>query len=152
MNFDARRRLIDSALSLIESGAIVAVPADDYFRGTTDDESFGSHMQTSRDIPIAEYAAAFRAVASRPDVHSVWVEIHELPDDSFPEERDIWPQAFKAFVITSAPAAQVESWLGPQEPRYADDEWGPMLRPADARKVPWPEPPPGMRAVLVEML
>jgi hypothetical protein len=41
MDRDARRRLIDTALSLIRSGSLVAVPAEDYFAGNTDDGSFG---------------------------------------------------------------------------------------------------------------
>jgi hypothetical protein len=152
MDRSARRRLIDNALELIQSGSLVAVPAEDYFDGNTDDRSFGRGMQTSRDIAVAEYAEAFRAIAARPDVHSVWIAIHDVLDDSRPEDREMWPKAHQAFVITSAPAAQVESWLEPQEPRYADAEWGPLLPSAGVRRMPWAELPPGMRAVLVEML
>ena len=148
MDRDARKRLIDKALTLIEGGALVAVPAEEYFAGNTDEMSFGRHVQTSRDIPVAEYAAAFRMIAARPDVSAVYVQIHEVPDDDDPEEREMWPSAFVIFVITSAPASEVEAWLRALEPRYADAEW----HPAQDVAVPWPEPPAGMRPVLVEML
>ena len=140
MDRDVRQRLIETALALIQTGSLAAVPAEDYFAGNSDDQSFGRHMQTSRDIPVAEYAAAFRAIAARPDVHSVWVAINELPDDSDPQERDMWPTAHQVFVITAAPAAQVEAWLEHQEPRYADAEWGPLLPSSGVRRMPSPEP------------
>jgi hypothetical protein len=148
MDRDARQRLIDRAWSLIERGSLVAVPMEEFFAGNTDDWSFGRHMQTSRAIPIAEYAAGFRAIRARPDVQEVYVELNEVPDDSDPQEQEMWPSAFVVFVITSAAAAEVEDWLRPLEPRYADADW--QLAPGVA--VPWPDLPPGMRAVLVEML
>jgi hypothetical protein len=148
MDRDTRKRLIDKALALMDSGSVVAVPADEYFAGNTDDWSFGRHMQTSRDIPVAEYAAAFRAIGARPDVEAVYVQVHEVPDDEDPEERAMWPSAFVVFVLTSAPAGEVAGWLRPLEPRYADADG----QPAPGVAVPWPEPPAGMRPVLVEML
>ena len=148
MDRDARKRLIDKALSLIDSASLVAVPAEEFFAGNTDDWSFGRHMQTSRDIPVAQYAGVFRSVAARPDVQAVYVQVHEVPDDEDPEERDMWPSAFVVFVITSAPASEVEAWLRPLEPRQADADW----QPIPGVTVPWPEPLAGMRAVLVEML
>ena len=102
MNYDARRRVIDKALALIKDGSFVAVPAEDYFSGNTDDWCFGRHMQTSRDIPINEYAAAFNAISARPEVHSVWVSINEVPDDSDPMEQDEWPSSHQVFIITSS--------------------------------------------------
>jgi hypothetical protein len=148
VDWDARQRLIDKALSLIESGSLVAVPMEDFFAGNDDDRSFGRHIQTSRDIPVAEYAELFRAVRARPDVHEVYVQVHEVPEDVDPEERMMWPSAFVVFIITSASAAEVESWLRSVEPRYVDGDW----KPLSGVTVPWPEPPPGMQAVLVEML
>ncbi len=148
MDREARKRLIDKAMSLIASDSIVAVPAEEFFAGNTDDGSFGRHIQTSRHIPVAEYAAACRSIAARPDVAGVYVKVHELPDDDDPEERDMWPSAFMLWVITSAPTGEVAGWLRLLEPRYADADW----TPAPGVSVPWPDPPAGMRAVLVEML
>jgi hypothetical protein len=148
MDRNARKRLIDKTLSLFDSGSLVAVPAEEFFIGNHDDWSFGRHMQISRNIPLAEYAAAFRAIAARSDVKAVYVQIHEVPDDEEVEEREMWPSAFVIFVITSALASEVEAWLRPLELRYADPDW----RPGPGVKLPWSEPPSGMRPVLVEML
>ncbi len=108
MDRDARKRLIDKALALIDSGSLVAVPAEEFFAGNTDDCSVGRHMQAARDISVTEYAAALRAIAARPDVGAVYVEVREVPDDEDPEERDLWPSAFVVFIITSASASEVE--------------------------------------------
>jgi hypothetical protein len=148
MDRGARQRLIDRASSLFDNGFLAAVPAEDFFVGNTDDGSFGRHMQTSRDIPVIEYAAGFREIAARPEVRGVWVKVHELPDDADPVEREMWPSAFVVFVITSATSVEVEDWLRPLEARYADAEW----RPSSGMAVPWTEPPAGMHVVLVEML
>jgi hypothetical protein len=78
----------------------------------------------------------------------VYVQVHEVPDDSDPEEREMSPSAFVIIVITPASAADVEGWLRPLEARFADADW----RPLPGLGIPWPEPPAGMRAVLVEML
>ncbi len=127
-------------------------PAEEFFAGNADNGSFGRHMQTARHIPVAEYAAAFRAIAAWPDVAGVYVRVHEVPDDEDRVEREMWPSAFVVFIITSAPApapaAEVEAWIRPLEPRYADAGW----RPASGVAVPWPEPQAPMRPVLVEML
>jgi hypothetical protein len=149
MNWVARKRLIDTALMLIESDTLPAVPMDEFFSGNTDDSSFGRHMQTSRDIPIAEYAEVFRSIQARPDVQGVYVKVHEVPDDADSSEREMWPSAFVVFILTSAPEATVENWLRQIEPRYANGTWQPL----PDLKVPWREPlAPGIRPVLVEML
>jgi hypothetical protein len=37
----------------------------------------------------------------------------------------MWPAAFVVFIITSAPAAEVENWLRQIEPRCSADDWQP---------------------------
>ncbi len=146
MDREARTRVIDEAMSMFDRGALAAVPANEYFTGNTHDGSFGRGMTSRGEIPVIEYARAFAAIAARPEVHAVYVKIHELPDDDDEDEREMWPSAFVVFVLTSAPPGEVERWLAPLEPRFADD-W----RPAPGVPVPWPEPPPGFRPVIVEM-
>jgi hypothetical protein len=67
----ARKRLIGRVMTLIESDTLAAVPMDELFAGNADDGSFGRHIQTSRDIPITEYAEVFRSVRARPNAHEV---------------------------------------------------------------------------------
>jgi hypothetical protein len=149
MDRNARQRLIDRVLRMYDSNVLPAVPMEEFFTGNTDDWSVGRHMQTSREIPIAEYAAVFRTVRARPDVHEVYIWVNELPDDSDPDERETWPQAHVAFVITSAAATEVESWFHQVEPRYADAEWNVRREVA----LPWADSlPNGMRPVMVELL
>jgi hypothetical protein len=148
MDRQARRLLITKVLTLFETGALVAVPMDQFFIGNTDDWSFGRHMQTSRHIPISEYAEVFRLIRARPNVEEVYVKIHEAPDDSDLVEREMWPSAFVVFVITSASATEVEAWLVPLEPRYVDANWQPEFGVA----VPWAVLPSGMKVIKVELL
>jgi hypothetical protein len=44
MDREPRQRLMDYAISLIESGSLPAVPLEEFFAGNTDDWSFGRHM------------------------------------------------------------------------------------------------------------
>lgn len=151
MDMTARLRLIDKVCAMYDEGnTLVAVPMVDFFVGNTDDMSFGRHMQTSREIPIMEYAQRLRSIRERPDVEEIYVKVHEIPDDSDPVEKTMWPSAFVLFIITSAPSAEIESWLQPLEPRYVDSDW----RLESGMKTPWnPERwRSGMRAVFVEML
>lgn len=151
MDVEARQRLIQKALAMFNEGAtLVAVPMEEFFTGNTDDGSFGRHMQTSRDIPIAEYAQGFRSIRARPQVQEIYVQVHEVPDDTDPVERTLWPSAFVIFIITTATDTEIEHWLRPLEPRYIDSVW--QLKPGI--KAPWSCEAwrSGMRAVLVEML
>ncbi len=111
MDLDARKRLLEKALAMIADNMLVAAPMEKFFNGNTDDGAFGRRMQTSREIAVAEYAEGLRAVRTRPEVHEVYVELREIPDDSEAEEQQMWPSGFVLFVITSATAAEVESWL-----------------------------------------
>ena len=150
MDKEARKRLIDKALAIFDTNTLAAVPMVEFFMGNTDDWSFGRHIQTSRDIPITEYAEVFRSVRARLDVHEIYVKLHEIPDDSDPQEREMWPSGFVVFVITSASETEVECWLRQLEPRYIDAGW----QASPGVVLPWrPEEfPQGMRPVLVEML
>jgi hypothetical protein len=138
-------------MALIEDSALPAVPMDEFFEGNTDDPSMGRGMQTSRDIPISEYHEVFRSIRERPDVQEVFVVINELPDDKFPEDREMWPQAHIVNIITSAPVAEVEKWLERLEPRWVDECW---CYPSSGLKPPLSETElqPGMRPVCVELL
>jgi hypothetical protein len=83
MDREARKRLVDQALSRIDGNSIVAVPAEEFLAGNTDDGSFGRHMETARHIPVAEYAAE----PGRPSAKSVSPDETIRPDPPGGDER-----------------------------------------------------------------
>lgn len=151
MDMERRQRLIDKTMALIEDSTLPAVPMDEFFVGNTDDPSMGRGMQTSREIPITEYHEVFRSIRDRLDVQEVFVVINELPDDKFPEDREMWPQSHIVNIITSAPVAEVEKWIERLEPRGVGECW---CYPGSGLKPPLSESGllPGMRPVCVELL
>jgi hypothetical protein len=94
-----------------------------FFDGNDDPASIGCNLS---DHPgPAHFYSVLSGIRDRPDVASVWVGVSEVmgPDE--------WPFSDHVYVVTSASAAEVESWadsLGADMP--GDDWWndGPPLR------------------------
>ena len=123
MDMERRQRLIEKTAALNYGSKLPAVPMDEFFVGNTYDRSMGRGMQTSRDIPISEYHEVFRSIRDRADVQEIFVVINELPDDRFPEDRMVWPQAHIVNIITSAPVAEIEKRIEQLEPRWVGEGW-----------------------------
>ena len=111
MDYGARKQVVTQVLTLLDAGDMLpSVPLDDYLSGNTDDASLGKGM--ARDFNLNDYADSLRALAARPEVTEIWVEVHELPDVSEPADDDMWAQAFKVHVVTSLSTEAVRRELG----------------------------------------
>ena len=91
------------------------VTLEEFFVGNEDPGSIGCNL-----VPhpgVAEFFRVLRGIRERADVEDVLVGVSEDMGD------DTWPFSDCVYVITSAAASDVESWvetLGP-EPVVADD-------------------------------
>ena len=111
------------------------VSLEEFFEGNDDYGSIGYNFYPDQPAP-SEFFAVFKQIRSRSGVADVRVEVcqHENPDD--------WPSTDTVWIITSAPAAEVATWLGK---RFLADEifdgWTDHVR-REAYPVP-----PGMKPI-----
>ena len=151
MDADARQRLIEKALTILEEGStLLAVSLDDFFEGNTDDASIGVNLSEDKHIGLAGFRRLLSGVGERANVQGIFLELTEIPDPDDEAAAEIWPTACVAFVVTSAPIAEVAEWVAPLHPRDINEGWciqpgvKPPLSDADLR--------PGMRPVRVWLL
>jgi len=111
------------------------VSLEEFFEGNNDGGSIGYNFYPDQPEP-REFYDLFRKVRSRPEVAEVLVEVcqHEMPDE--------WPSTDTVWVVTSAPAATVASWLG--ERFRADEIFGGWTD--HVRREPY-DVPAGMKAI-----
>ena len=124
MESDARRRLIEKALLILDEGKILlAVPLNEFFDGNTDEASIGVNLPANKHIGLAGFRRVLFGIRDRPDVQGVFLELTEIPDPDEEQDDGIWPTACVAFVITSAPLDRVGEWAAPLHPREISEGW-----------------------------
>jgi len=111
------------------------VSLEEFFEGNDDYGSIGYNFYPDQPAPN-EFYALFKSIRSQPDVANILVEVcqQEMPDE--------WPSTDTVWIITSAPADRVATWLGE---RFQADEifdgWTDHVRREDY------EIPPGMKPI-----
>jgi hypothetical protein len=147
----ARRRLVSKALEIIDKGnTLLAVTLEEFFEGNTDQDSIGVNLSTDRHIGLDGYRRVLSDIRDHPDVQGVFLELTEIPDPDDDQDDGIWPTACVAFVVTSAPLAEVRGWVAPLHPREVTEGWS--VRRGVRVPLPDDELRPGMRAVRVWLL
>jgi hypothetical protein len=141
MDTDARRRLIEKALAMLEEGSTLSVVSlEDFFEGNTDEESIGVNLPKEKHIGLAGFQRTLTSIGERPDVQGVFLELTEIPDPDDEADADIWPTACVAFVVTSASLGDVSEWFALLHPRDICEGWCvlPGVKPpiADAEQRP----------------
>ena len=110
------------------------VSLEAFFTGNTDLGSLGCNLTKHPGLPI--FFETLAAIRKRPEVQSVLVEISEAD----PEDTN-WPFSERVYIITSASAPQVQSWVAPLQPSEVSSGWANGVPPAA------PELRPGMGVV-----
>jgi hypothetical protein len=124
MDQEARRRLLEKAISIIEEGnRLCAVPMNEFFEGNTDERSIGVNLPPEKHIGLNGFRRVLEEIRERPDVQEVFIELTEVPYPDDEEDADMWPVGCVAFVITSAPKDQVAKWVQPLHPRDVCEGW-----------------------------
>ena len=124
MDQDARRRLLEQAISILDGkDTLIVVPMDEFFDGNTDEGCIGVNLPPDWHIGLAGYRSLFDGIRQRPDVQEVFIELTEVPYPDDEDEADLWPVGCVAFVITSAPLEEVEKWVEPIHPREVAEGW-----------------------------
>lgn len=106
----------------------------EFFEGNNDWGSIGYNLSSG--VAPGEWYNLLKAVAARPDVHDVRIEVKDL------EDPDGWPATDTVWIITSADADTVRGWL--PENLCPDDVLHGLQDPSNPR-----EPlsiPPGTQA------
>ena len=135
-----RRALIAHIEALDVAHPVVpVVTATRFFDGNDDDACIAANLYEHPGV--ARFAAVVATLEARPDVQEVLVAITDL----MAEDEGSWPYTDTLFVLTSADATAVASWMAEftpdeVEPDFASDADAPVGAPALA---------PGMRAVRV---
>lgn len=88
------------------------VSLEEFFQGNDDYGSIGYNFYPDQPSP-ADFHALFKRIRSRGDVVDVRVQITSHDDP------DAWPATDTVWLVTSAPTAEVATWLGE---RFAADE------------------------------
>ena len=110
------------------------VSLEEFFEGNDDAGSIGYNLP---DPPKpSEFYTLFKEIRNRKNVSDVLVEVL---DQSMPDE---WPSAETVWIISSAPADVVSTWL-PEE-FAADDVWDGWTD--HIKREPY-DVPPGMKAI-----
>lgn len=151
MDVEARRRLVEKALAIIEDGnTLLAVSLDEFFEGNSDEASIGVNLVPEQHVGLSGYRRALESIRRRPDVQDVFLELTEIPDLNEPADDVIWPTACVAFIVTTAALPEVKEWVDPLYPRSVEEGW--CVQPGV--KVPLPDAGllPGMRPVRVWLL
>lgn len=124
MNRSLRRRLIDKACAILDEGwTLLAVSLDDFFEGNTDERSIGVNLLNEQHIGLASFRRVLTEIRSRPEVQDVLLELSDIPDPDEELDADEWPTACVAFVVTSAPVAEVTQWVSQLRPRDICEGW-----------------------------
>ena len=151
MDVDARRRLVEKALAIIDDGnTLLVVSLEEFFVGNTDEASIGVNLVPEQHIGLNGYRRVLESIHERPDVQDVFLELTEIPDLDEPADDGIWPTACVAFIVTSAALSEVKEWVEPLYPRSVDEGWNVQA----GVKVPLPDADllTGMRPVRVWLL
>ena len=151
MDSDARRRLIENALAMLEEGSTLpAVSLEEFFEGNTDEASIGVNLPEEKHIGLAGFQRALSAIRERPDVQGVFLELTEIPEPDEQADADIWPTACVAFVVTSAPRSDVSEWVASLHPRDISEGW--CVQPSVKTPIADVDLSPGMRPLRVWLL
>jgi hypothetical protein len=151
MDPNARRRLIEKTLAMLEEGsALPAVSLEDFFEGNTDEASIGVNLSKENHIGLAGFRRTLSDIRERPDVQGVFVEVTEIPEPDEKADADIWPTACVAFVVTSAPRSDVTEWVASLHPRDISEGW--CVQPGVKTPIADADLSPGMRPVRVWLL
>ena len=151
MDPNARRRLIEKTLAMLEEGSTLpAVSLEDFFEGNTDEASIGVNLPKENHIGLAGFQRTCWAIRERPDVQSVFLELTEIPEPDEEADAQIWPTACVAFVVTSAPLSDVSEWVATLHPRDISEGW--CVQPGVKTPLADADLSPGMRPVRVWLL
>ena len=148
MDRDVRRRLIETALALIQTGSLAACrPRTTSLATAMTSRSAGTcrHRGTSPWPSTPQPRSRYRGPTGR----AFGVGCPSMARPTTPTRRSgtCGRSAIQVGRHHGCPRRpSLEAWLEQQEPRYADAEWGPLLPSSGVRRMPWQEPPPGMRA------
>jgi hypothetical protein len=124
VNQELRRRIIEAAIGILDEGdRLLAVPLDVFFEGNTDEQSMGVNVPAAKHPGLAGFRRLLEEIRDRGDVQEIFIELTEIPLLDDEEEKEMWPIASVAFVITSAPLAEVRSWVKPLHPRDVSEGW-----------------------------
>ena len=118
--------------------------------GNTDEQSIGVNLPADQHIGLSGFRRVLTDIRERPDVQGVFLELLEVPDPDDEEDAEIWPSACVAFVVTSAPVAEVAEWVAPLHPRDVREGW--CVSPDISPPIPDTEMRPGMRPLRVWLL
>lgn len=110
------------------------VSLENFFEGNEDLGSIGCNLLEHPGID--HFYEVLRAARDRPEVQDVVVEISEVM-----EGQGEWPFSECIYLLTSASAAEVESWLATLEPDEIIEGWFRSQPPAG------PVPASGMRVL-----
>ncbi|HKE98252.1 MAG TPA: hypothetical protein VKG45_04890 [Actinomycetes bacterium] len=122
------------------------VSLEDFFIGNDDQLSIAPNLDPHPGLDTFDQVLC--SVRARPEVHGLWLGIHESPEADEELDADIWPTVIKVFVLTSAVAEQVEAWTAAL--RHSGAMEAPCMGVGGGR--PWstlPAAPGGMRMVVV---
>ena len=69
MDQQARRRLLETAISILEEGnRLLAVPLNEFFEGNTDERSIGVNLPPEKHIGLDGFRGVLEKIRERPDV------------------------------------------------------------------------------------
>lgn len=108
------------------------VSLEDFFEGNNDPGSIGCNLSESDNPGISVFFKTLKGIRDRQNVQDVLVEINEMPDD-----KTMWPFSDRIYIITSAGAEDVESWVRALHPDeigegfvYGTPPGAPFVQPA----------------------
>src|SRR5262249_42032701 len=124
MNEDARRRLIEKAIGILDQDSmLLTVSVDEFFDGNTDEASIGVNLLPEDHIGLAGFRRVLSEINQRTDVQGIFLELTEIPDPDDEADKGIWPTACVAFVVTSARLNEVSEWVEALHPRDVSEGW-----------------------------
>jgi hypothetical protein len=151
MDNNARRKLVDKAIEILDEGhTLLAVGLVEFFEGNTDEASIGVNLPREKHIGLEGFRRVLSDIRGRPDVQDVFIELTEIPDPDEAEDDGIWPTACVAFIVTSAALEEVEQWVAALHPRELREGW--LVQPGVKTPLAPEDLRPGMRPVHVWLL
>jgi hypothetical protein len=141
-----REDLIANIMTQYETEAGGDVPPvvglEEFFDGNADQYSIAANLVGFGHPGLEEFCRILRGVKREPTVQDVLIAIHETPYPEDPEDAAIWPDSDTVYVLTSAPAEEVATWVRPLRVDDIGEGWMGGIKPRAA-----PEPQPGMKVL-----
>ena len=94
----------------------IAVSLEDFFTGNDDLGSIGCNLGDEQP-PIGRFYESLLEIRNRPNVQDVLVRIYAQ------EDPDSWPYTDTVYIISSATAEEIESWVSDLLPDEIAPEW-----------------------------